>query len=58
MCAHDNSPTCQDCLERAKITCEERGVPLVNNKTMGPSTIMPFLGIELDCAVRSPASRY
>ena len=48
MCAPANSTMCQDCLERAKLTCEELGVPLAVKKTMGSSTIMPFSGIELD----------
>ena len=48
MCAPSNSTMCQDCLDRAKLTCKELGVPLAVEKTMGPSTIMPFLGTELD----------
>ena len=51
MCTPANSSKCQDCLERAKLTCEELRVPLADKKTMGPSTFMPFLGIELDSII-------
>ena len=37
-----------DNLENAKLLCLELGVPLAPEKTIGPSTIMPYLGIELD----------
>ena len=37
-----------DNLEKVKLLCLELGVPLAPEKTIGPSTIMPYLGIELD----------
>ena len=42
------SNVCAVNLEKAKLLCLELGVPLAPEKTIGPSTIMPYLGIELD----------
>ena len=39
-CAHD--------LHAFRAMCKELGVPLAPDKTMGPSTCIPFLGITLD----------
>ena len=42
------SNVCADNLEKAKLLCLELGIPLAPEKTFGPSTVMPCLGIELD----------
>ena len=42
------SNVCAVNLEKVKLLCLELGVPLAPEKTIGPSTIMPYLGIELD----------
>ena len=42
------SNLCADNLEKAKLLCLELGVPLAAEKTIEPSTIIPYLGIELD----------
>ena len=43
-----NSDICKDNLSKAKVLCSELGVPLAEEKTVGPSTVITFLGIELD----------
>ena len=42
------SASCAQYLSRAQLTCEELGVPIATEKVEGPSTKIPFLGIELD----------
>ena len=43
-----NSDICKDNLSKVKVLCSELGVPLAEEKTVGPSTVITFLGIELD----------
>ena len=43
-----STTVCRDNLEKAKSICLELSVPLAPGKTFGPSTILPYLGIELD----------
>ena len=42
------SDICQNNLSKAEMLCAELGVPLAEEKTVGPSTVITFLGIELD----------
>ena len=42
------SNVCADNLENAKLLCLELGVPPAPKKTIQPSTVMPYLGFELD----------
>ena len=35
-------------------TCQELGIPLVPHKTVGPSTCLVFLGIEIDTMAMEP----
>ena len=42
------SDICQSNLSKAEMLCAELGVPLAEEKTAGPSTVITFLGIELD----------
>ncbi len=39
---------CEEALAKALQGCQELGVPIATHKTVGPSTTMTFLGIELD----------
>ena len=39
---------CQHSLDIALWTCEVLGVPLAVEKSEGPATCLPFLGIEVD----------
>ena len=43
-----NSPTCQETLETFKKICSDWGVPLAEDKTVQPTEILTFLGIEFD----------
>ena len=43
-----DSDECRQALEKILETCARLGVPLALHKTKGPSTIIIFLGIELD----------
>ena len=43
-----NSDICKVNLSKANVLCSELGVPLVDEKTFGPSTVITFLGIELE----------
>ena len=43
-----NSSKCQEDLDTMLHTCEELGLPLAEEKQVGPSTRMVFLGLELD----------
>ena len=42
------SDICQNNLSKAEMLCAELGVPLAEEKTVGPSTVITFLGIELE----------
>jgi len=42
------APECQLNMQRMHRTCSEAGLPLEPEKTVGPSTILTFLGIEMD----------
>ena len=46
--APPNSNECSNNLSTCKAICAELGVPLAEEKTLGPSTVITFLGIELD----------
>ena len=52
--APPNSNECSNKLSTCKAICAELGVPLAEEKTLGPSTVITFLGIELD-SVKSEA---
>ena len=41
------SDICQNNSSKAEMLCAELGVPLAEEKTVGPSTVITFLGIEL-----------
>ena len=43
-----DSPKCQEDLDIMCHTCGELGLPLAEEKQVGPSTQLVFLGIELD----------
>ena len=43
-----NSPQCAEDLARLESTCRELGVPLAAHKREGPTTVLVFLGIEID----------
>lgn len=42
------APTCQEHLDTMCQTCTELGLPLAEEKQVGPTTCLDFLGIELD----------
>ena len=46
--APPNSNECSNKLSTCKAICAELEVPLAEEKTLGPSTVITFLGIELD----------
>ena len=51
---------CADALTTAITLCNKLGVPLALDKLLGPSTVLPFLGIELDTdtmELRLPADK-
>ena len=51
---------CQQNVKRMIKTCEELGIPLAAEKLLGPTTILTFLGIELDTTkmeVRLPSDK-
>jgi hypothetical protein len=39
---------CLQLMDRFRIICEDLGVPLAEDKTIGPSSILTFLGLEID----------
>ena len=43
-----NEQLCELALKQVTEICEQIGIPLAPEKTMGPSHCLPFLGIELD----------
>ena len=45
------SPRCQRNLDTLLRVCTELGVPIASHKTVGPSTCLVFLGIEMDTSV-------
>ena len=45
----ESTPDCQAKLQRFLLFCEEIGVPTALEKTEGPSSVLTFAGIELDC---------
>ena len=47
---HPGTNQCADALTTAIASCNKLGVPLALDKLLGPSTVLPFLGIELDTA--------
>ena len=54
------SSECKDALEITLATCESVGLPVVPEKTGGPTTCLTFLGIELDtvaCQLRLPQDK-
>ena len=57
---HPGTNQCADALTTAIASCNKLGVPLALDKLLGPSTVLPFLGIELDTAtmeLRLPADK-
>ena len=57
---HPGTNQCVDALTTAIASCNKLGVPLALDKLLGPSTVLPFLGIELDTAtmeLRLPADK-
>lgn len=51
---------CKQDLERFLEICQFLGVPIANDKTMGPSRVLPFAGIDLDTTemvARLPADK-
>ena len=55
-----NSDVCSNKLSTCKAICAELGVPLAEEKTLGPLTVITFLGIELDSVkfeARSPVPK-
>jgi len=57
---HPGTNQCADALTTAIASCNKLGVPLALDKLLGPSTVLPFLGIELDSAtmeLRLPADK-
>ena len=46
-----NQSTCSNSLSKFLRTCDELGVPIAPEKTVGPSTVLSFAGIELDTCV-------
>ena len=45
----ESTPACQAKLQRFLLFCEDIGVPTAPEKTQGPSSVLTFAGIELDC---------
>ena len=45
-----SSPSCAAALRTTMALCEDLGVPVADEKTEGPATVLTFLGIELDSA--------
>ena len=43
-----NEALCKLALKQVTAICEQIGIPLAPEKTMGPANCLPFLGIELD----------
>jgi hypothetical protein len=37
--------------------CESLGVPIANEKTEGPTTILEYLGLTIDMVVKIPADK-
>jgi len=54
--AGESPEKCQTNLQQFLAFCEDVGVPMAPEKTEGPSQILTFAGIELDC-VKKEASR-
>ena len=49
-----NQSTCSNSLSKFLPTCDELGVPMAPETTVGPSTVLSFAGIELDtCAMEA-----
>ena len=44
-----STPDCQAKLQRFLLFCEDIGAPTAPEKTVGPSSVLTFAGIELDC---------
>ena len=54
------SPQCSQALESAISLCARLGLPVAPGKTVGPSTVLTFLGIEIDSVsqeLRLPADK-
>ena len=51
-CCSITTSTQRDDLGTALKLCEELGVPIAAHKTEGPSTVITFLGIEVDTVDR------
>ena len=47
--AADSFDTCNTSLQQFLTFCENVGVPMAPEKTEGPSPVLTFAGIELDC---------
>ena len=45
---HQHQNQCADALSQFVTSCENIGIPIAYSKTYGPSTVLPFAGIELD----------
>ena len=43
-----DSPECAEALQTLLALCKELGIPVAEEKTEGPATILIFLGIEID----------
>ena len=46
--APGNSPVCSKNMETMAVVCAEAGLPIEPSKTVGPTTKITFLGMELD----------
>ena len=55
-----SSPSCRQALDKAVALCERLGFPVAPSKTVGPSNVLTFLGIEIDSVsqeLRLPADK-
>ena len=56
---HDTDD-CQKLIETFTLVCNELGVPIAENKSVGPTTVIIFLGLEIDTAnmvIRIPLTK-
>jgi hypothetical protein len=55
-----NSHTCQKLIVTFEAICQDLGVPIATEKSVNPTTIMVFLGLEIDTnamSVRIPSHK-
>ncbi|KAK3084124.1 hypothetical protein FSP39_008557 [Pinctada imbricata] len=48
LAGESNTLNCQLSMKQFSSLCEELGIPLAVEKTLGPSTVLAFLGLEID----------